>query len=391
MEIAEGSYVILKRGNTARLTRIARGQQIVLEKSKFLTDNLIGQPYNQLFEILPNKHLQCCTETELSQFLNSEGFDANGVDQCDELADDSDQLSQTETIVAEQQCNQTVSFDELKSLKSSGASSDDIVQLLIDGSLSYKRKTDLAKRKYIQRKRRKHSAYVLVMKPCIRLLAEVYYHKNPAKLMDMRPDYFAYLLSYANIQHRSRVLVVEDCCGLISAAVLDRSDGNSLCLQLHKGDQCQSIPCIEAMQYPSSIMQCYRKLPMCVAMDELTANGEKSDIENTTYAKHAETLRLFKQGNFDSLIIASNYDLTSVIVSLLLPAVRPSGTVAIYSDVMQLAVEYFDVLRTSQQTVELELIDSFLRYHQILPNRTRPNMAGYFSPGYILTGIVVCN
>uniref|UniRef100_A0A5S6QJH3 tRNA (adenine(58)-N(1))-methyltransferase non-catalytic subunit TRM6 n=1 Tax=Trichuris muris TaxID=70415 RepID=A0A5S6QJH3_TRIMR len=388
MEITEGSYVIFKRGDAARLTRVNRGQQIVLEKSKFLTDNLIGQCYNQLYEILPNKHLHLCTETELSQFLNSESFDG---DQNGDSIDFGDQSSQERTVVAEQQCNQTVSFDELKSMKSSGASGEDIVQLLVDGSLSYKRKTDFAKRKYVQRKRRKHSGYVLALKPCIRLLAEVYYRKNPAKLMDMRPDYFAYLLSCANVHYGSKVLVVEDCCGLISAAVLDRSGGNGLCLQLHRGDQCQSVPCLDAMQYTSSVMQCYRKLPICVIMDEPAANGEKLESNSPLRSKHGEALRLFKEGNFDSLIIASKYDLSSVIVNVLLPAIRPSGTVAIYSDVMQLAVEYFDLLRTSQQTVELELVDSFLRHHQVLPNRTRPDMSGYFSPGYVLTGVVVCN
>ncbi|KAL1232467.1 tRNA (adenine(58)-N(1))-methyltransferase non-catalytic subunit [Trichinella spiralis] len=257
--------------------------------------------------------------------------------------------------------NQMVTCEELAEMKKKGTSSDEIIRTLVKGSLSFKRKSTFAQSKYVQRKKLKHSEYVLVLKPTIRLLADIFYKKNPGKMQYLRQDAFAMLLAKSNIYPGARVLIVEDCYGLISAAIVEKMNGDGICLQIHRGDQCQSKPCLDAMDFPENILKTFQPVPISLAFKE----NENEDNAIPIFTKCQQKLQ----------------EKTVVKIKL-------SGTIVIYSACIQVLSECFQQLRSSNQVLNLEIMDTFMRYYQILPNRTRPEMNGHVSCGYLLSGIV---
>ncbi|KRZ58630.1 tRNA (adenine(58)-N(1))-methyltransferase non-catalytic subunit trm6 [Trichinella nativa] len=378
--IKEGCFVVITRCGYSRLCPVIPGKRILLHKTVFYLDNLVGHCFGQYFEIV-NKQLQVCSNTIPESVVFSNNLP-------DGLMSDSDADSNSNTEEAngnmeENASNQMVTCEELAEMKKKGTSSDEIIRTLVKGSLSFKRKSTFAQSKYVQRKKLKHSEYVLVLKPTIRLLADIFYKKNPGKMQYLRQDAFAMLLAKSNIYPGARVLIVEDCYGLISAAIVEKMNGDGICLQIHRGDQCQSKPCLDAMDFPENILKTFQPVPISLAIKE----NENDDNATSIFAKCQQKLQEFEKGEFDSLIIASRFD-PRILSEKLLSKIKLSGTIVIYSACIQVLSECFQQLRSSNQVLNLEITDTFMRYYQILPNRTRPEMNGHVSCGYLLSGIV---
>ncbi|KRY85991.1 tRNA (adenine(58)-N(1))-methyltransferase non-catalytic subunit TRM6 [Trichinella pseudospiralis] len=374
--IKQGCFVIITRCGYSRLCPVVPGKRILLHKTAFYLDNLVGHSFGQYFEIV-NKQLQVCSNT----IPESVAFSNNLPDGL--MSDTDSNSEEANGNLEENASNQMVSREELAEMKKKGTSSDEIIRTLVKGSLSFKRKSTFAQSKYVQRKKLKHSEYVLVLKPTIRLLADVFYAKNPEKMQYLRQDAFAMLLAKSNIYPGARVLLVEDCCGLISAAIVEKMNGDGICMQIHRGDQCQSKPCLDAMDFPKNILQTFQPIPISLAIKE----NENEDNETSIFIKCEQKLQEFEKGEFDSLIIASRFD-PRILSEKLLSKIKLSGTIVIYSTCIQVLLECFQKLRSSNQVLNLEIMDTFMRYYQILPNRTRPEMNGHVSCGYLLSGIV---
>lgn len=88
---------------------------------------------------------------------------------------------------------------------------------------------------------------------------------------------------------------------------------------------------------------------------------------------------------FDSLVVAAK-EHPSNILQALLPLVKPSRPVVVFSTCKELLQETFMELKTTGKVTGLHLTSNWLRTYQILPNRTHPevNMSG--NSGYLLTG-----
>lgn len=56
-------------------------------------------------------------------------------------------------------------------------------------------------------------------------VCDYWFSKDPGRVRVLRPDTLGQILSYANVQSSSRVLIVDDSGGLIIAAVLERLGG----------------------------------------------------------------------------------------------------------------------------------------------------------------------
>ena len=58
----------------------------------------------------------------------------------------------------------------------------DIVDQLVENSATFKGKTEFAQQKYIKKKKKKYQNKFIVLKPTIRLIAEMYFNKGPTKI-----------------------------------------------------------------------------------------------------------------------------------------------------------------------------------------------------------------
>lgn len=81
----------------------------------------------------------------------------------------------------------------------------------------------------------RYLAQFIVLKPSSRLLSEMYFSKNPIKVLEIRPDSLAQILTWSNVQANSNVLLMENCQGLLTGALMERLGLDGKLLQFYQG------------------------------------------------------------------------------------------------------------------------------------------------------------
>lgn len=67
----------------------------------------------------------------------------------------------------------------------------------------------------MKKKKQKHVAEFTVLKPNTRLMCQMYHEKSPAKILNIRMDTLAQILTYGNVHAFTNVAVVDTCSGLV--------------------------------------------------------------------------------------------------------------------------------------------------------------------------------
>lgn len=101
--------------------------------------------------------------------------------------------------------------------------------------------------------------------------------------------------------------------------------------------------------------------------------------------KAADFLRLSK---VDGLVIVAREHPANILTALL-PYVAPSRPFIVFCPCREPLLELYIQLKGKNDTVGLRITETWLRSHQVLPNRTRPDILMSGGGGYLLTGIVV--
>ena len=65
----------------------------------------------------------------------------------------------------------------------------------------------------------------------------MYFTRAPDKILDMRPDTLAQILTWSNVQSGSNAMVVDSCKGLVMGGVIERLGGQGVVLQMHQGNE----------------------------------------------------------------------------------------------------------------------------------------------------------
>jgi len=76
-----------------------------------------------------------------------------------------------------------------------------------------------------------------VMRPNAWNISETHFNNNNSKVRGLRPDLLAQILSYGNIKSDSKVIVVDNCMGIISCSILERLGHNGVLLSGYDGQQ----------------------------------------------------------------------------------------------------------------------------------------------------------
>ena len=71
----------------------------------------------------------------------------------------------------------------------------------------------------------RHIQLVTALKPSTRILCEMYYSKATGKILHMRSDTIARMLTVCNVHANTRLVVVDTTQGLLVASVLERMGG----------------------------------------------------------------------------------------------------------------------------------------------------------------------
>ncbi|KER29838.1 hypothetical protein T265_03631 [Opisthorchis viverrini] len=70
--------------------------------------------------------------------------------------------------------NQKLDYEDIRSLRSSGTSGNEILTELVRGNANFDKKTKFSQEKYVSKKRKRHLSLFTIEKPCTRILCELY-------------------------------------------------------------------------------------------------------------------------------------------------------------------------------------------------------------------------
>ncbi|KAK4275118.1 hypothetical protein QN277_018253 [Acacia crassicarpa] len=338
---------------------------------------------------------------------------------------------------------QSLTGEDIQAMKSQGARGDEIIEALIANSATFEKKTSFSQEKYRLRKQKKYAPKVLLRRPVARSICEAYFRKYPAKIRFLRMDTLSLLLSMANVSCHSDILVVDMVGGLLTGSVAERLGGTGFVCNSYLGTAPYSMDIVRIFNFSDEICKRIVRSPISdlliqkespeqiihhddvCNMESLTNNqvstsvrvDEISDpsgseiseqgaenVENinipairvsksTKAGERAqqETINLWKENGFSSLIIAAPDLDTWTLVRDLLPLLSNSAPFAIYHQYLQPLATCMHNLQVGKMAIGLQITEPWLREYQVLPSRTHPCMQMSAFGGYILSGTKICS
>ncbi|KAJ2212317.1 tRNA (adenine(58)-N(1))-methyltransferase non-catalytic subunit trm6 [Coemansia sp. RSA 487] len=380
--IKNGEYVVIRMPSTnSKIVCIKAGSTISLGKfGSFKASALIGNTFGHTFEIEKGGTIKPHKQV---------GFD------------DADITEANNKEIVDDPKSQKLSFEEIEKLKTKSLAGDvsaqEIIASLTENNESFAQKTEFSKSKYIRRKQNKFMKCFLPLETTIYNLCNFFFEANPAKIRGIRADTLAQLLSLANVYSNARILAVDDGQGLLVGALLSRLGEGGQVLGMHDGD----VHNYDALRYTNFTAECKDRLQtlawskinhkMAPFTEELPENASQDDINGRErrlrgHAKLTHTLDNFRKGDFDALVVSTNYNPLSVIKQLV-PRLGGSRMLVVYDPSKEALLESFAWLLESQEFLNVQLTESWLREYQVLPKRTHPLMTMSGGGGYLLSAI----
>ncbi|KAF8808114.1 Gcd10p-domain-containing protein [Phlegmacium glaucopus] len=363
--------------------KIEKNMNVVIGKfGSFLANELIGQPYGLTYEI-EDKKLKYLPPRTLDEVEDT--------DATNELINDGEFV-------------QPLTLDEIQALKRSGVHASDMIKKQIEQHANYSLKTEYSKEKYKKRKEAKYSKIFTTIEPTLFNVCEYWFLKDQNRLRDLRVDSLSQVLNLANVRPGGRYIAIDDASGMIVSGILERMGGEGKLITICNTDSPPAYPVLSQMNFASSITDVLVSLNWATAEEdyipvlppsELPEEQIKSDRQKTRLGKRkaisdllSNTREELFSGEFDSLIISSEYDPYSIIERLS-PYLGGSASIVVHSPTVQIVVDLQAKLRTMPQYLCPTVSEPWLRRYQVLPGRTHPMMAMSGSGGFILNAIKI--
>ncbi|CAG7716144.1 unnamed protein product [Allacma fusca] len=348
--------------------------------------------------------------------------------------EDDDKLSISADLVGKGKDNRDIFDDnkaqkmnahDIRELREKGASSSEILETLISNSSSFNKKTEYSQEKYLKKKEKMYGDTVTLIKPTLSILADYYFKKDPAKILNIRADTLSQILSYGNVHARGKYIVYETgCSGLVVAAVLSRLSGEGLALHVHPGSSPQR-QAVNLMNFTSKELQPLRSLDVFYLVRQPITSKAEDEIESEPSTESSTDQPLIKKTKLDDcsdensqtfpakapatvnrlenekslailqstkffglLIMGKEHPLS--ILQRLLPSLSPSAPFVVYSQLAEPLGECYMWLKEKNLAVNIHLAENWCRNIQVETERTHPeiNMSG--TGGYFLTGTAIC-
>ncbi|KAL0581062.1 tRNA (adenine(58)-N(1))-methyltransferase non-catalytic subunit trm6 [Marasmius crinis-equi] len=383
--IQSGDHVLVRQPNgDVRSIKIERDSTIQIGRvGSFYANELMGQQYGLTYDIVEKK-LKVIPPRTLEEVEDT--------DATNELINDGEFV-------------QPLTITEITALKQSGVHASDIIKKQIEQHANYSLKTEYSKEKYKKRKEAKYSKSFTTIDPTLFNVCDYWFNKDQNRVRDIRPDTLTQMLLLANVQPGGRYIVVDDASGIVVSGVLERLGGEGRLLTICDTDSPPAYPVMANMNFkPNEVSSVLVSLnwataqeeynpimaPSELAPEEIRSDRQKSRLKKrklVSDALHKTREELFA-GEFDGLIIASQYDPTSILAQLA-PYVAGSGSVVVHSPHLQVVSDLQTGLKSKPGFLAPTVTEVWLRRYQVLPGRTHPMMNTSGSGGYILHVIKV--
>ncbi|OCH89722.1 Gcd10p-domain-containing protein [Obba rivulosa] len=383
--IQVGSSLLIKVPNgDVRPMKVEQNGTINLGKfGAFYASELVGQPYGLTYEIV-DKRLKVVPPRSIQEVEETDA---------------------TNELINDGQFVQPLTIEEIETLKKSGLHASEIIKKQIEQHANYQLKTEYSKEKYKKRKEAKYSKSFTVVEPTLFNVCDYWFKKDQNRLRDIRPDALSQMLNLANIRPGGRYIAVDDASGVVVAGILERLGGSGRLITICDIDSPPAYPVTVQMNFRKEVVApVMSSLNWATADEDYTPSMLMPPAEAPGQIKDSQKSRLNKRkavanslmqtreelfaGEFDGLLIASEYEPFSIIEKLT-PYVAGSANIVVHSPFVQIVTDLQNKLRDLPQYLGPAVSEVWTRQYQVLPGRTHPTMNTSGSGGFILHAIRV--
>ncbi|XP_042213738.1 tRNA (adenine(58)-N(1))-methyltransferase non-catalytic subunit TRM6-like isoform X2 [Homarus americanus] len=288
-EICEGCTVVIQKGTYLKTCRVLRGRTYAFGKrggGQFTLniEGALGCLFGSSFKMEK-------TSNKLFKIQKTEDF-SSSLDIVMEGGEDNRDLRDDGR-------SQKLTPEEIIQLKDSGLTGKEVIQTITESSTTFKDKTVYSQEKYVKKKQKKYDEIIVIHRPSIRLLCNMYYTQDPLKISlklarnhcglffsNLRLDTLSQLLCHVNVQPGGCFAVFESGTqGLVTAAMLHRMGTTGHLVQIYHGNHPQR-DAVDLMNFTTQELEVLSfinltKLPEVAQKQESTANGtEEMEINS---------------------------------------------------------------------------------------------------------------
>lgn len=426
--------VVLCKGTSLKYIRARPGKKERMDNFNVFADDLIGNPFGAAYKVNGRQLIR---------------IDVKELDE--EQGGRNDEKARDNRSIVDDCSAQKMSRDDIMDLKEAGKDGDEIVGRIIDNSATFKEKTAYSQAKYLKKKKKKHLAHFITHRPSSRLLCQLFFTSSAPKILEMRPDTLAQILTWSNVRSGAKVLLAETCQGLLLGSILERLGNAGQIVQAFPGNFpvriildkfniservksdliCGfSLDRLEELKQGPCSKDADQAPPISndagTDREELDLNGS-TKIENDAkmitendevpqdvvpekaktkpvdqeqipcdalytkekrLAEESRAMPYLKARSFNSLIIASKFHPKNLMIELF-EYLQPSSPLIIYCQYQEPLIECYEYLRAGSLAVNVFITDTWFRDIQVLPNRTHPGITMSARGGYVLRAIKV--
>jgi tRNA (adenine-N(1)-)-methyltransferase non-catalytic subunit len=225
--IKSGDVVIVKMHDEASTCMLRAFGEQKLGRSKINVNAMIGEPYGTVFEIQDRKMVRVDDESDFDRAFSE---DLQNMEESNPGTVDNRDINDRNDA-------QKMTCGEITNLRESGASGVDIIKNLVANSDTWTSKTTFAQKKWLKRKMKKYVRRVRIEKCTPATICAVYHSKSIAKVLGIRWDTLAQMLSQGNVCSGRRVLIFESVLGLIVGSAGYRLKGRGRIVAAYGGQQ----------------------------------------------------------------------------------------------------------------------------------------------------------
>ncbi|GAB4815070.1 hypothetical protein N2152v2_002116 [Parachlorella kessleri] len=166
-------------------------------------------------------------------------------------------------------------------MRLAGKSGEEIIAALAANSATFGTKTEFSQEKYKKRKAKKYLVTACVRRPTAASVCQAYYDKQPGKIGFLRLDTLSLLLSLANIGAHARVLVIDACGGLVTAAVAERLGGFGSVTAAHVGPRPPGSEALRQFNFSAQLRSTVRTVSLQQLLAEAATAGQAGAATTT--------------------------------------------------------------------------------------------------------------
>jgi tRNA (adenine-N(1)-)-methyltransferase non-catalytic subunit len=316
----------------------------------FNANDILNKPFGLTFEILQDKTLRVLPPDDVTQLFTAQ-----------------EDLTSNQYHLDGGLDNQLYTQEDIEAMKlDEDQSSRDIAAAVVRGNKTYEEKSEFAKEKYRSRTNQKFLKAFTPLRASMKTIYEHFFQKDPSKIMYLRTDTLALLLSTGVVREGGQYLVIDDIGGMLVGAILERMGDEGKVLVLHENQMptletlkyCSTIPPVSQLQSSEQLLNLDFIQAFCPGEDEeekelasLSDDKYQARLERRAWRDHIKTVsrNLFYERNFDSyiailknancsLMMTTNFS-PKQLLCLLLPHVKPGSPFVLYCPFREVLVE----------------------------------------------------